>query len=268
MEASNAEILLVCFPDVDVTNHVINNIFLNGFEVGGYTAHEYHSFQWHIDTKYFTAQLSVCTCSHKLFREVDLDDCDRLEAVVVITDLNDNRTVEDVKQVLPRVADKDIEICLLYTCADLQQGGDVRDEVIGCCIDNQFELIENGEDEDDDDDDGESAFDDKVGVERVVEALKSHVWENKKMKFGPTTTMSSGPSPASGACASTSGLEVGDGDEEEDLSFHNLFGQFMAMKETAKTLGGEERKAYAEKVSLAFMDALGLHDSDDEDPIR
>ena len=50
---------------------------------------------------------------------------------------------------------------------------------------------------------------------------------------------------------------------DSDAPFQELFSKFLSMKEKAKTLGVEERKAYAEKVSYAFMDALGIDDDSD-----
>lgn len=58
-----------------------------------------------------------------------------------------------------------------------------------------------------------------------------------------------------------------------DVSFEELFSKFAEMKETAASLPPEQRKAYAEKVTMAFWRAIGgdeseiagLGDSSDDD---
>jgi len=51
---------------------------------------------------------------------------------------------------------------------------------------------------------------------------------------------------------------------EGEVSFEELFSKFTEMKETASTLPPEQRKAYAEKVTLAFWKAIGGDDQEIE----
>merc|ERR1711953_865873 len=57
--------------------------------------------------------------------------------------------------------------------------------------------------------------------------------------------------------------DTGNDHELEESSMEQLFANMAFMKEKAQTLPHEDRKAYAEKVALAFLDALGA-ESDDE----
>jgi len=57
--------------------------------------------------------------------------------------------------------------------------------------------------------------------------------------------------------------DAGNDHELEESSMEQLFANMAFMKEKAQTLPHEDRKAYAEKVALAFLDALGA-ESDDE----
>ncbi|XP_006811222.1 alpha- and gamma-adaptin-binding protein p34-like [Saccoglossus kowalevskii] len=49
-----------------------------------------------------------------------------------------------------------------------------------------------------------------------------------------------------------------------DTSFEQMFSQFLKMKETAETLPPDEKKAYAEKVTIAFWKAVGGADEEIE----
>jgi len=53
-------------------------------------------------------------------------------------------------------------------------------------------------------------------------------------------------------------------ESEGDVSFEELFSKFAEMKETATSLPPDQRKAYAEKVTLAFWRAIGGDDKEIE----
>lgn len=64
--------------------------------------------------------------------------------------------------------------------------------------------------------------------------------------------------------------------DPSDVSFEELFSKFAEMKETAASLPPDQRKAYAEKVTIAFWRAIGgdegeiagIGDSSDDDEGR
>ena len=55
------------------------------------------------------------------------------------------------------------------------------------------------------------------------------------------------------------------GDDDEEINFEDLFSQFHKMKEMSKTLPESERKAYAEKVALAFYKSIGGESGDESE---
>ena len=55
------------------------------------------------------------------------------------------------------------------------------------------------------------------------------------------------------------------GDDDEEINFEDLFFQFHKMKEMSKTLPESERKAYAEKVALAFYKSIGGESGDESE---
>ena len=54
-------------------------------------------------------------------------------------------------------------------------------------------------------------------------------------------------------------------DEDKDIDFEDLFSQLSKMKDISKNLPESERKAYAEKVAVAFYKSMGGSDSEEED---
>lgn len=112
------------------------------------------------------------------------------------------------------------------------------------------------------------------GSVRLAEALQAHIWPHITMKSGNLTTAAAAASnkllPESEQ--SLAGL---DSQDPEGESFEDLFSKFAEMKGIkklvitesekrcnlyiahAQQLPQEQRKAYAEKVVLAFWDAIG-----------
>ena len=208
-----------------------------------------------------------------------------VEAVLLIADFHDEKSIDKIKRIISTVSDKEVEICLLY-CPTATTNTATRDDINTFCIQHQFELIET-EDVNTNVDDEDNGFEEKMGVDRVVEALKSHVWSNHVMTnnagnntAGNNTVGNTGGQGGEASGHSASGGaneggaasgELGDAGSlnelagdlcDTDMSFQELFGKFLTMKETAQTLEGEERRDYAAKVSMAFMDALGLSEGE------
>jgi len=246
MDYENTQLLTLYFADSLTSTNVIKKIFKDACDENKLTDNDLIPLTWDIDNKYFTANISVCCCSHKLSGTIKFDEFNGLEAVLIIADLNDADILLKVKNILPLIEDIGAEVCLLYSLEDINNV-DSKNDISAFCIDNHFELIENNDSSDD-----ESVLEEKFGVDRVIEALNSHVWNSHVMKSGQSYIADILPQ------------SMNEDDELRDGSFQELFGKFLLMKETAKSLGDEERKVYAEKVSLAFMDALGLDEGDSD----
>jgi len=266
MATRNIQLLTVYFTDTRTSGHTIQQIFNNTISDKTLKTDDFNSFTWTVQTKYFTADISVCCCPDHFFDNLTDMELNEVEAVLLISDVNDIRCLTKLKRIVSVVAEKDIEVRLLYSCQEISDT-DYRNEVMGLCIDNEFELVENNE-EDEEQEEQEDAFEEKRGIDRVVEALKSHVWSNHVMNNGnkkTTTTTTTTTTDAADNDIDDVSDEVYGGkatEEADDASFNELFGRFMEMKATANTLTGDERREYAAKVSLAFMDALGIEEGD------
>ncbi|KAL5482073.1 hypothetical protein EMCRGX_G022354 [Ephydatia muelleri] len=127
------------------------------------------------------------------------------------------------------------------------------------------------------------------GVARVREALHAHMWPILKMKVNPPppSEAQSAGIPADNDVAAeepsvqqiVGGLladakpglpdaKEGAGVQEQEEaveSFEELFSRFAAMKAHAQNLSNDERRAYAEKVTMAFWKAIGGKDDDEEE---
>lgn len=164
-------------------------------------------------------------------------------------------------------------------------------EAIEWCIENSFELVQfdDEEKEDDEEEDSESNglgkpfASGEFGVPRILAALHAHMWSNltmrdsKPMAVGGAKeeieTIASGEVEAkeqktkSKDTKSTSeedNLEAmfgdfelnGDGADDEE-SFEQLFNKMAHLKSQSQNLQFEDRKAFAEQVTMAFWRAIG-----------
>ncbi|CAG0881534.1 unnamed protein product [Darwinula stevensoni] len=141
------------------------------------------------------------------------------------------------------------------------------------CIRNGFELVEldpaPSADNDEVEDAEEGLFQGSCGIPRIFQALNAHIWPNLQMKMGgeqKKAESTEGKEEAE-AMASIQAHREKEGKfsvsaERSEGSFENLFMNLREMKERCQELPSEERKAYAEKVVLAFWNAMGLPPDD------
>jgi len=262
MATRNIQLLTVYFTDTRTSAHTIRQIFnTNTISEKTLKTDDFNSFTWPVQTKYFTADISVCCCPDHFFDNLTDVEFNEVEAVLLIADVNDTTCLGKLKHVVSAVAEKDVDVRLLYSCKEIVNTTHIN-EVMALCIDNEFELVE---DNDEAEEEEEDALEEKTGVDRVVEALKSHVWSNHVMNNGnkkTTTTTTTATDVMNNDIDDVSGEVCGGKADEDEASFNELFGRFMEMKATADTLTGDERREYAAKVSLAFMDALGIEEGD------
>jgi len=269
------------------------------------------NWDWAIDNKYYTAKIEVVVIPSPLLTATSnplLDPenglADRVEAVVLCCGGGkklSNASFNLVKHWTPFV-DRFSPPVRLAVCEgfedDGEEGGSVSfSDAIGWCIENQFELVQfDGEDEEDDgeEDDVESTSLKKpfasgeFGVPRILAALHAHMWSNLTMK--DTKGAEEQRSEASGERVANEtrtktktkmeanlesmlgNIELnGDGAVEEE-NFEQLFNKMAQLKSHSQSMQIEDRKAFAEEVTMAFWRAIGgdedeldgLDDDDDD----
>nr|CAD7607211.1 unnamed protein product [Timema genevievae] len=232
------------------------------------------AFPWHIDTKYYTADVNLCSVEKKTLDSEEF--AVSVEAVVINFDSN---ILANALVVLSSTAeDGEIEArisCLLYTAQEW-------------CVDQGFELVEL-DPELDAEWEAEQDFLETTGIKRVVQAMHSHLWPNLRMKGKPQQLSRTVQSMLNGndldPTLSTLGQDLQNlqldpvtnsnnynanvntaiedridellGDSGGVAGFSSLFEQLHNMKACVQGLPSDQRKACAEQVVMAFWHAIG-----------
>ncbi|XP_052701441.1 alpha- and gamma-adaptin-binding protein p34-like [Crassostrea angulata] len=291
------------------------------------------SYSWNIDTKYYTAEIKLCTTKKRTVGTEEF--ADGVEAIVIYFNAGQEESFDLAKAWLPYLKEISPAIQLLVCKNIPQKSANLRHAIHMWCLDNDFELVElEPEVKVDEEDD----FQETTGIERIIQALHAHMWPNMILKESPHTvspymrklmeeesaskskqeqeSASKGDNSSSpekddsdsnktqeksstdsvaekSPTASKSLKEEGDKaaqvstnkdkmiddllpaddlafmqslcseEDEEEESFEQLFSKFRLMKEKAESLPQDQKKKYAEKVTIAFWKAIG----GDEDEI-
>jgi len=219
------------------------------------------SYMWHVSTKYYKAEVMVNILEHEEVMDNKVD-FSTTEAVVFYCDTTKD-TLDKVEDVWQKIKESSPAVCLYVVESatdDVQNGETVtRTQILDWCLSNQFELVECNEVEEEVDSDDEERYDEKSGRERIIQALKAHTWSNLKLFEESENTeeeQESQENPLLLAAEEALG---------EDPSFEDLFAQITKMKDISNNLPDAERKAYAEKVALAFYKSIGGDTEDEEE---
>lgn len=143
-------------------------------------------------------------------------------------------------------------VCILVAVVQKDLGESQQlQQLLKWCVANRFELIEwtAQDDEDAETEDG--------GVTRLSEALQAHVWPDMSLKSDETSSVSSNLAAMSSEEQKLLAEGFNEGEDPGGENFEQLFAKFAEMKEHASKLSHDERKVYAEKVVMAFWDAIG-----------
>ena len=218
-------------------------------QIDGYESIPFHS-NWNLTNKYFNANIKVC-----ISKEFQIEKVNKgyIEAVIILFNLDQENEFIKIKEVSNTLKSGCLEVSILVNINE-QTSGSKYDDVFQWCIDNNFELVQI---HDKTEEDEEDEFPEKVGIDRIIEALRSHVWSNHILHEENDNVRK--PNLKSNTKEQKTDEQ---GDIENMQTFEELFGNFEKMKEKAQTLHSDDRKEYAEKVTLAFMEALGIDDED------
>lgn len=139
------------------------------------------AYPWHIDTKYYTADVHVCTLNEKTLGSPDF--ADSVQAVIVYFDSSKNEGLADADQWQPFVKeyDPDIRILLCDNCEDNPSKGVSKLSAQEWCIARGYELVEINPEKDEEWEE-EQDFLETTGVPRIVQALHAHVWPELCLK--------------------------------------------------------------------------------------
>jgi len=226
------------------------------------------TFLWRVVTKYYKAEVILKIIDYK-----DLTEDEKFkdtEAIVFYCDTT-KETLDKAELAWMKIKESRPAVCLFVVetaTDDVKSEKEAsRTQILDWCLSNQFELVECNEDDNNEDGDDESdleQFDEKAGRQRILQALRAHTWSNLELieesEHVNEAEDDLHESYDSNALLTRSGEE----NCNEVPSFEELFSQISKMKDVSNNLPDKDRKAYAEKVALAFYKSIGL-DSDEED---
>lgn len=234
------------------------------------------AYPWHIDTKYYEADVNLCIIRNKMISSQEL--AETVQAVVLYFDSNQNEGLHMAGSWLPFVKDyyAEVKIMLCSCCEEKPAAGVSKLQAQEWCVKEGFELVEL-EPEVDEEWEAEQDFIETNGIKRVIQALHAHVWPNLVMKERKEPTKFQGllhggknihhdsSIDADALNLDTATADFSEGNIEERLSelmesdteFSELFSQLHIMKERVSSLPHDQRKACAEQVVFAFWKAIG-----------
>ncbi|XP_044748269.1 alpha- and gamma-adaptin-binding protein p34-like [Coccinella septempunctata] len=205
---------------------------------------------WFIDSKYYTADVCLMGLERDFERSEDFNG--RVEALIVHVDTNRKTGLKDLSAWDKIYQDCDPEVKLLVANYCNEDTKITKEKAIEWCLEKGYEFIElyptciN-------DDNIASNFEEKVGVERIIEALYSHTWSNLKMKSQHKK------GTLNNECPKEMNREKLDGSISDDScdDFTELFSQLQTMRESLNSLPSTQRKQCAEQMVTAFWKAIG-----------
>jgi len=219
-------------------------------------------YDWTIDNKYYSAELTLLLVKDPKPPPNIKEVIGEFEAVVILFELCDEISFARAKDWVRMLGVEDIEIKVLFSKGSIEAKDieTAKEHVDSWCVQNTFEFVDSVQN-----DDGE--FSEKIGFDRVKEILDTHLWPNMNRKPKEFLKGSDKSQEEAKNLATSNDIETDEailnGDEAQLESFEELFGKMHEMKLHAQSLPDDQRKEYAEKVTLAFWKAMGF----DEDEI-
>jgi len=139
------------------------------------------AYPWHIDTKYYTADVNLCSVEKKTLGSEQF--AMSVEAVVMHFDSNKNDGLTAVESWLPflKEFEPEVQILLCDRCHENPSVGVCRVAVQEWCVEQGFELVELNPELDPEWEE-EQDFIETTGIKRVVQAMHAHLWPNLHMK--------------------------------------------------------------------------------------
>ncbi|XP_063225051.1 alpha- and gamma-adaptin-binding protein p34-like [Bacillus rossius redtenbacheri] len=230
------------------------------------------AFPWHIDTKYYTADVNLCSVEKKTLGSEEF--AVSVEAVVINFDstIDEGLAVAESWLSFLKEFEPEVQILLCDRCWEDPATGVSKVAAQEWCVDRGFELVERNP-ELDPEWEADQDFLETTGVPRVVQALHAHLWPNLRMKGKSQQLSRTVQSMLNGNDTDAVPLDnaahaYGSGHLEDRIDellgdsggvagFSSLFEQLSSMKQHVQGLPSDQRKACAEQVVLAFWRAIG-----------
>ncbi|CAH0561003.1 unnamed protein product [Brassicogethes aeneus] len=203
---------------------------------------------WTLDTKYYNVTINLIGIDEMYKRTKEFNE--NVEAVIIHMDSNKESGLIDLNLWDELIKDSEPEIKILITNYCTNDTKISKTNALRWCLKQDFELIElyptidKSEQE-------EEIIKEKFGVDRIKEALETHVWPNLKLKKSDKVVTRN----------TNKNVKVITNDEmlesEGMDDFSDLFSQLHMMKDSFQSIPGNQRKKCAEEMVTAFWKAIG-----------
>ncbi|KAK9875597.1 hypothetical protein WA026_009400 [Henosepilachna vigintioctopunctata] len=209
---------------------------------------------WNIVTKYYTAEINFIGLENDFERNEEFNN--NVEGLIIHLDTNKSTGLGDLKiwENIENDCDADIKLLIANYCND--ETKICRTKAVEWCIKRGFEFIELYPSQSDNPEQ-ESEFQEKVGVDRIIEALHSHTWSNLDLKSPQKIkVLKNSVSEKHEKMQKVDNVES-DNIEDSLDDFTELFSQLHTMRESLSSLPANQRKQCAEQMVTAFWKAIG-----------
>ncbi|XP_017780288.1 PREDICTED: alpha- and gamma-adaptin-binding protein p34-like [Nicrophorus vespilloides] len=199
------------------------------------------SHPWRFETKYYTAEVELIGLSEYTENEFQKN----VEALIIHMDSNKSTGLDDLKEWEPLETNFDPDIKLLIANYCNNETKVTKAMATDWCLKRGFEFIEifpavEADQEEQD------LIEEKIGVDRIIEALETHIWSNLVMKDKVKEEKEN---------KNVDLDELLMDDTNDD--FTDLFNKLHMMKDSIQSMPVKERKQCAEQVVSAFWKAIG-----------
>ncbi|KAF2882097.1 hypothetical protein ILUMI_24100 [Ignelater luminosus] len=226
---------------------------------------------WQIDTKYYTADVNIYGITEQFVRTGEFNNT--VEALIIHMDSNKESGLDDIQKWGEIENDCDPEIKLLVSNYCTAETKITKTKATEWCLKHGFELIElypSVKKSNSDTEDCE-IIKEKMGVDRIIEAVQTHIWPNLIMKDKEKTGLETDENiKEKQSIANTSTGKVDGSNNDINISllndfltdegtddFTELFSQLHMIKESIKSMPTSQRKQCAEQMVTAFWRAMG-----------
>ncbi|KAL8616662.1 hypothetical protein ACOMHN_031644 [Nucella lapillus] len=163
------------FNPQEIVRHILN---VSSVPQGCPVVESIVSYDWHIDTKYYTANVHLCTTEQRTIGDESF--AESVEAFIIYFDSQEESSFQKVSSWLPYLAHINPAVQILVCQTSREDDIVSRQTALEWCIDNGFELVELEPEENSDDEDDD--FVETTGAKRIVQALHAHTWPNLTLK--------------------------------------------------------------------------------------
>ncbi|KHJ43999.1 transmembrane protein 14C [Trichuris suis] len=241
---------------VDCISELLENgVYIAGALTGQRVTAESNTFPWRLCTKYYDVDLNVWVTSVSDLIE-PTGQVDETRAIIFYWDGLDSSCFQACWNALLNRESIGVRLLLCENVVSEE----VRESTLAWCIENAFEMIFLQPSDDIIMEAAENC--EKIGLDRIIEALQAHEWTAliRKDSDNYVQLITDDDDDEEGAenKSDSSVEERTSSSSSSGGSFTDLYEHFSSMVAHSKTLTGDQRKKYAAQVATQFWNSLKI----------